>query len=103
MPFAAELLLHIRTNEGPIRSVAWAPAALSDEGAALAGHSVFMTTSHDGQYTIWDARQVTFECLASYRFAVAVGSDERANTHEGHSVCLTARHDGQYTVWTPGK
>jgi WD40 repeat protein len=55
-PFTPELLLHVRTNEGPVRSVVWAPAALDDGGDTLAGRSVFMTAGHDGNVSIWDAR-----------------------------------------------
>lgn len=46
----------MRTNEGPVRSVVWAPAAFDDGGDALAGRSVFMTAGHDGNVSIWDAR-----------------------------------------------
>lgn len=55
-PFTPELLLHVRTNDGPIRSVAWAPVALNDGGDTLAARSMFMLAGHDGNITIWDAR-----------------------------------------------
>ncbi len=55
-PVVPELLLHVRTEEGPIRSVAWAPAGLDDGGDALAGRSVFATAGHDGNVSVWDAR-----------------------------------------------
>ena len=90
-PIAAELLLHVRTNEGPVRSVVWAPAALEDGGDALAGRSVFMTAGHDGNVSIWDARcgccsLLIWQWLGSRWHLAVEGSSYQC-------ICMTDIHD----------
>lgn len=80
----------MRTNEGPVRSVVWAPAAFDDGGDSLAGRSVFMTAGHDGNVSIWDARRaVSFRrTVLSYPLKTQIPSQQHAQS--AMNTCLIA-------------